>query len=114
MRSVSEYVKSMSFRSATHPSCLGEGHEPTAAFVPQLEPHRPEPVPQRKRWHPVEDRILLVGALQVVVGDACVEVVHVMEADVAGEELKHPRQAQVGAATQRRFPVTPVLGTLPV
>ena len=62
----------------------------------------------------VEDRVLLVRALQVVVGDARAEVVDVVEADVAGAELQHPRQLQVGAAAQRRLGVAPVLAALPV
>jgi len=54
------------------------------------------------------------GPLEVVVGDPRVEVVNVMQADVAGEELQHRRQLQVRAAAQRRVGVVPAVGVLPV
>ena len=55
----------------------------------------------------MEDLVLVVGALQVVVGDLGAQVVDVVEADVAGEELERLRQLQVGAAAQRRVRVAP-------
>ena len=48
-----------------------------------------------------------MGALEVVVGDAGGEVVDVVQADIAGEELQHLRQLQVRAALQRRLVVAP-------
>jgi len=41
-------------------------------------------------------------------------MMHVVQADVAREELEHLRQLQVGAASQRRLGVAPALGALPV
>jgi len=41
-------------------------------------------------------------------------MVDVMQPDVAGEELQHSRQPEVGAAAERRVQVTPASGTLPV
>jgi hypothetical protein len=61
------------------------------------------------RAHLVEDRVLVVGTLQVVVRDARAEVVHVVQADVPREELQHLRQLEVGAAPQRRVGIAPVL-----
>jgi hypothetical protein len=43
----------------------------------------------------MEHRVLVVRSLQVVVRDPCVQVVDVVQTDVAGEELKQPRQLEV-------------------
>jgi len=67
---------------------LREGDQPLTAVVPELEPDGAQAIPQAQRGHLVEDRILVVGTLQVVVRDACAEVVHVVEADVPREELQ--------------------------
>jgi len=62
----------------------------------------------------VEDRVVVVRALKVVVGDACAEVVDVMQADVAREELQELWQLQITAAAQRGVRVAPVAGALPI
>jgi hypothetical protein len=62
----------------------------------------------------VEHRVRVVGALEVVVRDLGAQVVYVVQADVAGEELKRLGQLQVGAAAQRRVGVGPLVGALPV
>jgi hypothetical protein len=49
---------------------LGEGHQSPSILVPQLEPHRAQAIPEGERRHMVKDRVLVVCALQVVVGDA--------------------------------------------
>src|SRR5271166_7005255 len=71
---------------------LGEGDKALLLLVPELERHRANPVPQRERGHVVEDRVLVVRALQVVVRYARAQVVNVVVADVAAEELQHARQ----------------------
>ena len=55
-----------------------------------------------------------MGALEVVIGNPCVEVVDVVQPDVAGKELQDLRQLEVGAAAQCGLPVAPVIGALPV
>ena len=52
---------------------------------------------------------LVVGRLQVVVRNLRVQVMDVVQADVAGEELQPLRQLQEGAALQRRVGVAPLL-----
>ena len=74
----------------------------------QLQPRARSAVAEGQHRDVVEDRVLVVGALQVVVGDLGAEVVDVVKADVAGEELEELRQLQVGAALQRGVGVAPV------
>ena len=93
---------------------LAEGDQPSRLLVPQLQPRRAHAVPQRDRGDGLEDGVLVVRALEVVVGDPRVEVVHVVQADVAGEELQRLRELEVGAAAQRRVGERPGLGVLPV
>ena len=91
---------------------VAERDQPAPLLVPQLEPHGPQAVPQRERRHVVEDRVLVVRALQVVVRDPGAQVVDVVQADVAGEELEDLRQLQVRAARaapRRRSSTRPVL-----
>jgi hypothetical protein len=57
-------------------SRLRECHQSPAFLVPELEADRAQPVSQREHGHVVEDRVLVVGALEVV--DARVEVVDVV------------------------------------
>src|SRR5205807_7015125 len=78
-------------------SALGgrEAHKAPALFVIELQAQSANPIPQGQRWRFVEDGILIVSALQVVVGDFGVHVVHVVKPYVAGEELEDPRQLQV-------------------
>ena len=92
---------------------LAEGDELARVLVPELEPHRAQTVPQRQRRHVVEHRVVVVRGLEVVVGDPRVEVMDVVQPDVAGEELQHLRQLQVGAAAQRGVGVGPVAVALP-
>ena len=61
----------------------------------------------------LEDRGLVVGALEVVVGDLRVEMVDVVEADVAGEELQDLGEPQVRAPAERRVDVGPFRRALP-
>src|SRR4051794_25722800 len=89
IRSISEYVNSSSRWSATR---LRERHEPAAALVPELQARGATAVPEGDYGHVVEHRHLVVRALQVVIGDPGVQVVDVMEPDVAGEELEHLRE----------------------
>ena len=53
-------------------------------------------------------------ALEVVVRNPRIQVVHVMQADVAREEPEHPRQLEVRASPQRRVGVFPAARALPV
>src|SRR5918997_168423 len=93
---------------------LGEGHEPPAVGVPELESRGAQPVPQGERRDVVENRILVVRALEVVVRDLRGQVVHVVEPDVAREELERLRQAEVRASAQGGVGVAPALRALPV
>ena len=93
---------------------LREGDQALAVLVPELQSHGAQAVPQGEGRHIAEDHVLVVGTLEVVVGNAGTEVVNVMEADVAGEELKDLGQLQVGAPAERRVGVGPAVGALPV
>ena len=76
-------------------SCGCEAHQPAALFVVQLEPQRADAVPQCQRRHVVEDRVLIVCALEVVVRDARAQMMDVVQPDVAGEELQNLGQLEV-------------------
>src|ERR687887_1860956 len=93
---------------------LGEGDEAPLTLIPQLEPGRAQTVPDRQSRHVVEDRVLVMRALQVVVRDLGAEVVDVVQADVAREELQHLRELEIAAAPQRGIGVAPAVGALPV
>ena len=62
----------------------------------------------------VEDRVVVVGALEVVIGDPWAEVVDVVQPDVAREELKDLWQLQVRAAPKSGRRVGPGVVALPV
>src|SRR3954452_5617891 len=74
---------------------LAERHEPATPLVPQLQPRRAQPLPQREVRHLPETVGLVVCGLQVVVRDPDAQVMHVVEADVAGEEPQHARQSEI-------------------
>ena len=93
---------------------LGPSKQPTGLRVDHLEPDRDGAVPCAQHRDVPEDWILVMRALQVVVGDACIEVMHMVKTDVAREELKRPWQAHVRASAQRGFCVAPIVGALPV
>src|SRR3954464_10000936 len=85
---------------ASVPTRLRQGDQAAALLVPELEPRALHAVPERQRRDVMEDRVLGVGAREVVVRDPRAQVVDVVEADVAGEELEDLRQLQVRAAVQ--------------
>src|ERR1700710_128103 len=93
---------------------LVPGQQPAALRIDQLEADRAQAVADAEDRDVVEDLVLVVGPLEVVVGDLGAEVVDVVEADVAGEELEQLRQLQIGAALQGSVVVAPVLRVLPV
>ena len=96
------------------PLCSGEGLDLTpgqqaaASAVDHLEANRPQAVDNAEHRNVMEDRALVVGALEVVVGDLGAEMVDVMKADVAGEELEELRKLQVGASLQGGVGVAPL------
>src|SRR5438552_380793 len=51
---------------------------------------------------------------QVVVGNARIQMVHVVKANVSREELEHLRQLEIRASSQRSVAVFPVGPVLPV
>src|SRR6478609_10433662 len=85
---------------------LAERHESASPLVPQLQPRRAQPLLQRELRHGLETVGSLVRGLQVVVRDPDAEVMHVVEADVAGEEPQDARQLQVRASRERSVVVT--------
>lgn len=74
--------------------CLGEClhlapcQQATAFAVDHLESNRPQAVDDAEHRNVVEDRALVMGTLEVVVGDLGAEMVDMVKADVAGEELE--------------------------
>src|SRR5512132_3321350 len=79
---------------------LGPAKEATGLRVDHLEPDRDSAVPCAQHRDVPEDWIFVMRALQVVVRDLDAQVVDVVEADVAGEELEGLRQLQVRAPAQ--------------
>src|SRR5436190_1789416 len=74
---------------------LSEGHESPALLVIELESDGAQAVPERQRRRLVQERVGIVGALEVVVRDACAEMMDMVQTDVPGEELQHPWQPQI-------------------
>ena len=76
--------------------------------------HRPEAVPQGHHRSLPELRVLVVAALEPVVGDPGAQVVDVVQADVRGEPLEDLRELQEGRAEEGGVVVVPVLLPVPV
>ena len=93
---------------------LGECHELACLLIPELELDGTNTVSDRHRRDAGEDGVGVVGALQVVVRDPGVEVMDMMQTDVAGEELQQLRELQIRAATQRGLGIAPLTLALPV
>src|SRR3954454_2399703 len=64
---------------------VGEGDQPAALLVPELQAGRPHAIRDRQRRNGAEQVELVVRASKVVIGDSGAEVVDVVVADVAGE-----------------------------
>jgi hypothetical protein len=90
--------------AAEQPLCLDEclhlapGQQATAFAVDHLESNRPQAIDNAEHRDVMEDRALVVGALEVVVGDLGAEMVDMVKTDVAGEELEDLGELQVGAS----------------
>ena len=69
---------------------------------------------KREWFYVLEELVLGVGLLEQVVGDLGVEVVDMVEADVAAEPLKHFGELEEGRAFQGRVLVIPIGVTTPV
>ena len=85
-----------------------------AVFIPEAIAERLEASEQRDGFHLLENRNLVVSALQIVVRDARAEVVDVVEANIAGEPLKDARQFVERAALKRGGCVVPLIGAFPI
>ena len=86
---------------------LGERHELAHVLIPELELDGTKTASDGDRRDAGEDGVGVVGALQVVVRDPRVEVMDMVQTDVAGEELQHSRELQIGAAPQSGIGVAP-------
>src|SRR3954451_10328193 len=93
---------------------VGEGDQPAALLVPELQAGRPHAIGDRQRRNGAEQVELVVRASEVVVGDSGAEVVDVVVADVASEVAQHGGKVQKRAAADGRIGVVPVAAVLPV
>src|SRR5215471_3758999 len=93
---------------------FAEGDESATVFVPELQPRGAKSVREREFGNCPEELGVLVGVLEVVVRDADAQMVNVVEADIAGEELKDGWQFEVRAALQSGVLVPPIGVLLPV
>ena len=93
---------------------IGKPHEHAPVFIPQMQTHRLQAGPRRERLDLLEDRVFIVAALELVVGDAWAEMMDVVEADIAADPLKQPGELVVRRALHRRCSEIPVLVMLPV
>src|SRR4051794_20369713 len=92
---------------------VGEGHEPAATLVPELQARGPYAIGDRQRRNGAEQVEFLVRASEVVVRDSGAEVVDVVVADVASEVAQQRGQLQERAAADRGVGVVPVAAVLP-
>ena len=93
---------------------LGEGHKLACVLIPQFELDGTNAVSDRHRRDAGEDGVVVVGALQVVVRDAGLEVMDMMQTDIAREELQQFGELQIRAPTKGGFGIAPLTLALPV
>lgn len=83
-------------------------------FVPQPQDEKTKTMQQRYRLHRLKQRYFLLHFIQTVVRYARAEMMNVMEADVAAEELKDFRKFVVRTPLQCGFEEIPLFVMLPV
>jgi hypothetical protein len=76
------------YRKVTSRSC---------SFIPKLPACGAETLPRRHARYAAKSRASVMRAREVVVGNADVQVVDVVEAGAGGEELQELREFQIGA-----------------
>src|SRR5262249_51807029 len=91
-------------RPALRQELTGGAEAPHAAAVgiPQLEPRAAPASRQRQPRHVLQLGVLRHALAEPVVRDAAREMVHVVEADVAGEPVHHRREVEKRAALDAR------------
>ena len=62
---------------------------------------RPKPAPQRQDGRRAQHWVRVMTVLQPIVGDAGIELMNLVEADIASELLQYPGQAKMRCAQQR-------------
>lgn len=97
-------------------SCFGffESDHALFFFIPELEIDAAEAGGNRERRDFEEVAILVEAGLEAIVGDAAVEMMDVVQADIAGEPLENFGQAIVAAALETGMDAVPFFMTLPV
>src|SRR5580698_8595084 len=69
---------------------------------------------QRDGFDSPEVRVRLMTALEIVVRDARIQMMNMMEANIAGKPLQDPGELIKGTALQRRACIVPILASRPV
>ncbi len=93
---------------------MRKGDQFALVFIPEAQLEAGEALPQRQASYRFEFGVIFQHFGQAVIGNAAVEVVHMMDADIAGEPGQRARQIVKRAAKQGGFGQLPFLMTGPV
>ena len=99
---------------ALPPSLSTEGQKPAPAFVPERQPDAGQAIAQRDAADAGQLRMVFQDLGQAVVGDAARQMVHMVDADIAGEPAQRQRQVVMRGAVQCGRRKLPVIALRPV
>src|SRR5688572_9204694 len=91
-----------------------ESHELPLFRIPQFERRRAKALPERQYRDVTELRHRFVRRPQPVVGNARIDMMHMMPANAPREPLEHTRQPIERAAMHRRRYIIPLFVVIPV
>src|SRR5690348_17113609 len=113
MVSTTESTRGRGSSAGVAASAPREGNQLPRALVPEHQAHAAETLPEREGGDLCQLGVLIEDPLQAVVGDPRVQMVDVVQADVAGCPLQNLGELVVGAALERRGFVGPAVVVLP-
>src|ERR1700683_4096619 len=93
---------------------MAEAHESLPLLIPESVGQGSEARHQRDRLYSLEVRVCPMTVFQMVIRNARTQVMDVMKSNITGEPLQYFGELIVGATTQRRVGVVPVLATRPI
>src|SRR5580658_3141332 len=100
-------------RRSADPGVFRKGYETTQRLVPEGQAPGGEHAPDRQGRHRGEGGCRAVAGLEPAVRDPLIQMMDVMEADIAGEPLQQRRQLQIGTAAERRRDRLPLVLACP-
>ena len=86
----------------------------TLLFVPKTKREAFKAGKQGNRFNGLKQRLRFMAFLEMIIRDACAEMMNVMKPDIAGEPLQDFRKFIEGTALKRCGEVIPLAPALPV